>query len=109
MKKKNLQFVVILTLTLLFTIMGCTASPAFVNSTDADYANTDNWLALPSELHYEADVIYFYPTTYISKSSEAPIVADLADEGMRKEAQIMFKSQATTFETVADIYAPFYR
>jgi hypothetical protein len=40
---------------------------------------------------------------------EAPLVSTITDEGMRAGAGYVFGNQATAFETVADIYAPFYK
>jgi hypothetical protein len=60
-------------------------------------------------LQQNADVLYFYPTVYSPESPDAPLIAPLDDEGMRAGAREVFQRQATAFETVADIYAPFYQ
>ncbi|MDR2724518.1 MAG: DUF3089 domain-containing protein [Candidatus Adiutrix sp.] len=77
--------------------------------TNSDYSDPDNWLVLPERSRHDADVIYFHPTTYEPKSSEAPLISELGDEGMRAGARQIFRTQATAFETCADIFAPFYR
>ena len=75
------------------------------------YSNIDNWLAFPGagQLQHTADVFYLYPTMYAPKSTSAPLVCDISDNSMRKGARYILKRQATVFDTVADIYAPFYK
>ncbi len=73
------------------------------------YADPDNWLNLPGELQHEADVLFFYPTTYSPTDPDAPPISPLDDEVMRKYARLAFQVRASAFETVADIYAPFYQ
>ena len=73
------------------------------------YDDMTNWLAFPSQILHQADVIYLYPTTYMPESPDAPLVSTIFDEGMRAGAEYLFHRQATAFETVANIYAPFYK
>ena len=73
------------------------------------YADAGNWLALPSQLLHDADVFYLYPTTYSPVSPNAPLTSTIYDEGMRAGARNVFRTQATAFETVANIFAPFYK
>ena len=73
-----------------------------------NYSDKDNWLAFPTELRHEADAIYFYPTAYLPADPDMPLVCDISDAGMRAGARGYFRRQATAFETIADIYAPFY-
>jgi hypothetical protein len=82
------------------------------NNTDngeSIYGDSNNWLALPSEIIHQADVIYLYPTTYIPEAPDAPIVSTIYDEGMRAGVEYIFRRQATAFNTVANIFAPFYK
>ena len=74
-----------------------------------NYADSSNWLTLPSETKFAADVIYFYPTTYNPESEDSPDICAIDNRSMREGAVASFARQATAFETVADIYAPFYR
>ncbi len=108
-RKKTIKLTIITILvitTLAFT--ACDSS----NGGDASpsiYANPDNWLNLPGEIQNEADVLFFYPTTYSPTNPDAPFISPLDDEVMRKYARLAFQVRATAFETVADIYAPFYQ
>jgi hypothetical protein len=76
------------------------------------YANENNWLAIPDNLEHEADLLFFYPTTYspnLDTNPDAPVISPLDDTVMRQYARLAFGVRATAFETVADIYAPFYQ
>lgn len=73
------------------------------------YDSSINWLALPAAVQHEADLLYFYPTCYIPKSEEDPEICAVNNESMRIGAREIFRSQATAFESYANIYAPFYR
>ena len=76
--------------------------------TKIDYANKDNWLAV-NDTCKDVDVIYFYPTTFNKTSEDAPDVADISDVGMRAQAQVELKRQASVFQEDCNIYAPYYR
>jgi hypothetical protein len=72
-----------------------------------NYADPDNWLALPSQLMHDADVLYFYPTCFTPECEGE--ICEIDNVCMRESAPELLASQASAFETVADIYAPFYR
>jgi hypothetical protein len=55
------------------------------------------------------DVFYLYPSEYTKADAGAPIIGPVDDPGMMKGAQVAFTRQATAFETIANIYAPYYR
>jgi len=109
----------ILGIIMLLPIMLCTAAVCGTSSAGPPldgtsinktvYSDANNWLSLPAQNRHEADVIFFYPTTYSPESPDAPLISTLDDEGMRAGAQHVFRTQATAFETCADIYAPYYQ
>ena len=76
--------------------------------TKIDYANADNWLSA-EDTGKDVDVVYFYPTTFLKVSDDAPDVADITDESMRSGAQRELENQASVFIEDCNIYAPFYR
>lgn len=80
------------------------------NSTSAatDYSKTANWLALPATVK-KVDVFYLYPTTYKKVSAADPDIADIDNAVMSAGAPVKFARQATVFETIGNIYAPYYR
>lgn len=73
-----------------------------------DYADKENWLALPGTTDKPVDVVYYYPSTYTG-TSDLGDVATIDDAGMRAGAKNVFAWQATAYETVGNIYAPYYR
>ena len=98
---------------------GSTASPSSESATAAlqtgvdgpvtDYTAADNWLHLPGSTDRPVDVFYIYPTAYQKADAAAPDIAAVTDPGMRKGAQAAYARQATAFDDVANIYAPYYR
>ncbi len=75
----------------------------------ADYSSTDKWLALPDTAEYDVDVFYLYPTTYYRLSEDDPIICEIDNALMQTNAVSAYNRQATAFETVGNIYAPYYR
>lgn len=75
----------------------------------ADYSNPDNWLAVPASADMDVDIFYLYPTVYHKQEESDPDICDIGDGLMRSGAQMAYKLQATAFDTVGNIYAPYYR
>lgn len=73
----------------------------------SDYSDTGNWLKIPEKIDYEVDVFYLYPSGF-SPSYEGE-ECEIDNEGMREKAVEYYMCQATAFEGLANIYAPFYR
>ena len=105
--KKRLVLMTALVIALCLGACGGDTQPTAGSGTN--YADTGNWLALPAETKFAADVIYFYPTTYKPESEDDPDICGIDNGSMREGAAVAFARQATAFETMADIYAPFYR
>jgi hypothetical protein len=74
-----------------------------------NYSSRAHWLALPAKPLKKVDVFYLYPTEYTRPDSSAPIVCAVDDVGMMHGAHVAFQRQVTAFNTVANIYAPYYR
>ena len=79
-------------------------------STAIDYAKAANWLSVPSQLDpvKNVDVFYVYPTAYFAGSGD-PIIGQIDNASMVAGAKSWFQKQATSFATVGNIYAPYYR
>ena len=75
---------------------------------EIDYSNPDNWLKVTSSPQYEADVFYLYPTVWMPTETDG-IVNSIDNVSMHKNAPNAYKEQASCFEDVANVYAPFYR
>lgn len=73
-----------------------------------DYSRAAHWLSLPATVK-KVDVFYLYPSTYKKASEADPDIAAIDNAVMRAGAQVKFARQATIFETIGNIYAPYYR
>ena len=83
-------------------------SPAPVDNTVAtDYSIASHWLSIPATV-YPVDIFYLYPTSW-SNSDSLPAICAIDDTSMLRMAPQSFAKQATAFETVGNVYAPFYR
>ncbi|MDE8735234.1 DUF3089 domain-containing protein, partial [Eubacteriales bacterium DFI.9.88] len=69
----------------------------------------DNWMMLPKESDKPVDVFYLYLTAWGMEDEEDNPICTIDYEPMRKRAQAIAAGQATAFETVGNIYAPYYR
>ena len=80
------------------------------DSSAIDYSNSENWLSLPSpgEDTRPIDVFYLYPTQYVA-AANGPLISEIDDANMVAGAKIAFQKQATAFEALGNIYAPYYR
>ncbi len=77
--------------------------------TPGDYSKKDNWLLLPKNCDKPVDVFYLYPTSWsIKKATDYPICS-LDMKKMRSTAKSNAKKQATAFEQVGNLFAPYYR
>lgn len=74
-----------------------------------DYCSAENWLMLPTNTDKDVDIFYLYPTSYYKMTETDPIVCEVDNQMMRANAKLAFNRQATAFETVGNIYAPYYR
>ncbi|WP_373485849.1 DUF3089 domain-containing protein [Acetobacterium malicum] len=103
MKRKNIVLLVVV-VGLGLVLSGCGAKKDVT-----DYAKAEHWLNIPSSTDKAVDVFYLYPTTYAPADQTNPSISTIDDAGMMANAKLAYDRQATAFETVANIYAPFYR
>ena len=97
--KNHHRIACILTLALTFF-----SGQALAQVEAVDYSDAGNWLAAPAEPELPVDVFYLY-----SDSCSTGGACAAGDSGMRGRAGKWLASQAGAFETVGNIYAPFYR
>jgi len=90
---------------------GKTTTPATSKSGNPNYANSSNWLALPSTTapKKKVDVFYLSDTTYQKPNANSPNIGPIDDPAMQTGAKNALTRTATAFENVADIYAPYNR
>lgn len=74
-----------------------------------DYSKANHWLSLPQTINKEVDVFYYYPTAWKDTDDTKPNVCEIDNPSMLEGAPSDYARQATAFETVGNIYAPYYR
>jgi hypothetical protein len=74
----------------------------------ADYADSNNWLAVEQNPEKPVDVFFIYPTSWRAKPGEFPI-AGIDNGEMRHWAKYYLDTRASAFKTAGNIHAPFYR
>jgi hypothetical protein len=79
-----------------------------------DYSKPEHWLSLHYSAAKEVDVFYIYPTVWqndpqVPNEKSAPHICRIDNPSMLIGSKGAFESQATAFETVGNIYAPYYR
>lgn len=88
------------------TATSTTAAPSAVAT---DYSDAAHWMVVPTSTPKAVDVFYLYPTSYQKQSDSSPNICAIDEPIMVKYSQLAFARQATAFETVGNIYAPYYR
>ena len=100
----------------LFTILsaclvvaGCGSDNTAPNTPVAtDYSQSEHWLSLPATTK-PVDVFYLYQTAWQKVSPSDPNINEIDNASMLKGSNAAFARTATVFETVGNIYAPYYR
>lgn len=113
MKKVQKYIRALITLFLILTFAGCSNDPvepidSIVDPDATDYSISDHWLKLPAAVNKEVDVFYLYPTAWQRTASDSNI-CEINNASMVALSNLAFLRQATAFETVGNIYAPYYR
>ncbi len=95
---------------LVLAMLLCMTLTAYSNEVQAtNYANSEYWLSLPSSAEKAVDVFYFYPTVFQKTDKNEPNICDINNPIMLKNSKLAFALQASAFEPVGNIYAPYYR
>ena len=74
-----------------------------------DYSKQSHWLSLPTFGKKDVDVFYLYPTVIETIDNDDLHVCKIDNASMISGTNKMFAIQANAFETVGNIYAPYYR
>jgi len=91
---------------LICSFLGACGSARYEN---VDYSLSSHWLSLPSSIDKGVDVFYLYPTAWEKTSPSDPGICDIDNPSMLHGSGLAFTRQATAFEPIANIYAPYYR
>jgi hypothetical protein len=97
-----------------FTFVSCSNDPLASDdsTTDpiaTDYSKAEHWLSLPASADKEVDVFYLYPTVWKKVDAAEPNVCAIDNPEMLTRSKFAFAGQATAFENVGNVYAPYYR
>jgi len=83
---------------------------AFANERPTtDYSKSQHWLSLPSSAEKEVDVFYLYPTVFQKADKNESNICNIDNPSMLKYSKLARAFQVSAFETVGNIYAPYYR
>ena len=74
-----------------------------------DYADPAHWLSLPVSTDKAVDVFYLYPTVFQKAAKNDPNICDIDNPGMLQNSKLAFALQASAFEPVGNLFAPYYR
>lgn len=102
-----LLWVLMLLLGLPGTLVAQEASPSKPMATD--YSKPEHWVNVPVVLDKKVDVFYLYPTAWKKDTESDPNVCAIDNHYMLKLGKAAFGRQATAFEPVANLFAPYYR
>ncbi|HWR38701.1 MAG TPA: DUF3089 domain-containing protein [Patescibacteria group bacterium] len=97
---------------LILLIVFCVGFTVSVQANDiqvTDYWQAEHWLALPVSTDKAVDVFYLYPTAWYKVNKDEPNICEIDNPIMLKGSKLAFSRQATAFEPVGNIYAPYYR
>ncbi len=75
--------------------------------TPTDYSKREHWLSRPDGPDKEVDLVYLYPSSCHDR--RAGIICAVDNRSMRSGAKRNFSQQATAFEPIANVFAPFWR
>ena len=95
---------------LVLAVFVCMNFVAYANENEAaDYSKPAHWLALPTVVDKKVDVFFLYPTSWQKTDKNEPNICKIDNPSMVQGANAALSRQATAFETVGNIYAPYYR
>ena len=74
-----------------------------------DYSKPEHWLAMPVVLDKKVDVFYLYPTAWLKVDKNEANICEINNPTMRIGSKAAYGRQATAFEPLGNMFAPFYR
>ena len=73
----------------------------------SDYSGMENWLARPDHPGKPVDLLFLYPSS--CRDVKADVICEVDNRSMARWARRSFSLQASAFEPVANLFAPFWR
>ncbi len=108
MKKLTVGIIVAVFLIILFSLSLIPAAQDDGKQV-TDYSKSEHWLSLPASIDKKVDIFYLYPTAWQKTNSSDPNICEINNPSMLAGSKAVFAMQATAFEPVGNIYAPYYR
>lgn len=93
----------------LISLTSCETKNYLTQNSVTDYSKPQHWLSLPADNSKNVDIFYVYPTSWYKEEPTEPNFCEIDNRIMLLGAPSAFNKQATAFETVGNIYAPYYR
>jgi len=91
------------------SLTSCMTTDIEESDSTIDYSQIKNWLHLPDNAEKDIDVFYVYPTAWFKEDPSEPNICAIDNRIMLIGSKAAFDRQATAFETVGNIYSPFYQ
>ncbi len=88
-------------------VAGCGNAPQAAQATD--YSQPGHWVALPAAPDKPVDVFFLYATAWKKVDPSEPNLCAIDNPLMLVAAKQALARSGTAFETVGNIYAPYYR
>ena len=97
-------------LVLVVAVLVCMNFVAYANEQEAtDYSQPAHWLAVPTVIDKKVDVFFLYPTSWQKVDKNEPNICKIDNPSMIQGATAALSRQASAFEPIGNIYAPYYR
>lgn len=106
--------ILIIALLIIFTFSACGNVKKYTYDQKSapkatDYSKAVHWLSLPAAIDKKVDVFYLYPTSWLRVGKDDPIICEIDNPMMLKYAKHALARQASAFESIGNIFAPYYR
>ena len=75
--------------------------------TPTDYSKSEHWLVRPENPDKPVDLVFLYPSSCMDP--KAGVICAVNNKSMMSGAKRNFSHQATAFEPIANMFAPFWR
>jgi hypothetical protein len=98
----------LLALVICLTLAACGTDNSNSIPAATDYSQSAHWLSLPAPFK-KVDIFYLYPTAWKKVNPTDPNINEIDNASMVIGSKSAFERQATAFESVGNIYAPYYR
>lgn len=92
----------------LFPVVVLLLGSVFSGCNTVNYCQAEHWLKLPTAIDKEVDVFYVYPTAWSKADPSDPNICAIDNPSMLAGAASAYGRQATAFEPVGNVYAPYY-